>query len=120
MAIIAILASLLMPAVLRAYTKARGMADELEAPEVADLLLKNTRDYCAAHPRYSFASKSDLADKCVLAPKCRSWVQAPTTEFTPFTYLDLTNKVVLCFHIGSRRAAHYVLTKGDLSIRPER
>jgi prepilin-type N-terminal cleavage/methylation domain-containing protein len=119
MAIIAILASLLMPAVLRAYTRVRGMAEEIEAPQIAHMLMRETRAYCAAHPQYSFSSRFDFADKCVLAPKCRNWVQATTTEFVPFNYLDLTNKIVLTVHLGPRRATCYAFTKGDVSIRPE-
>jgi prepilin-type N-terminal cleavage/methylation domain-containing protein len=119
MAIIAILASLLLPAVFRAYNRIKGAADEFEAPSIAYMLQKETRDYCAAHPQYQFDYKSDLTDKCVLAPKCRAWVQAPTTDFVAFNYLDDTNKVVLSVHLGPKRATLYQFKKGDLSIRPE-
>ena len=80
-AIIAILASLLLPAIARVYNRIKGAADEMEAPQIAEMLLRETRAYCGAHPQYTFASKSDFADKCVLAPKCRDWVQASTAEF---------------------------------------
>ena len=119
-AIIAILASLLLPAVSRAYSRVKGMAEELEAPEVANMLRKESRGYCATHPQYSFDSKSDFADKIVLAPKCRDWVEASRTEFVPFNYLDRTNTIVLSVHIGRRHATFYAFTKGELSIRPER
>ena len=119
MAIIAILASLLLPAVFTAYARIKGQAELIEAPEIAYLLQQETRNYCAAHPMYQFDSKPDLADKCVLAPKCRNWVQAPTTDFVPFNYLDATNKVVLSVHLGPKRATLYQFTKGDLSLRPE-
>jgi prepilin-type N-terminal cleavage/methylation domain-containing protein len=118
-AIIAILASLLLPAVSRAYNRIKGAAEELEAPEVAYMLKQKTRDYCAAHPNYQFTCKADFADKCVLAPKCRNWVQAPSTDFVPFTYLDPTNRIVLSVHLGPKHATLYQFTKGDLSIRPE-
>ena len=120
MAIIAILSSLLLPAVLRAYTRIKGAAEELEAEEVAHMLKQETRNYCAAYPRYQFNGKADLADKCVLAPKCRSWVQASTTDFVPFDYLDPTNKIVLSVHLGPKHRTLCQFTKGDLSIRPER
>jgi type II secretory pathway pseudopilin PulG len=118
--IIAILASLLLPAVARAYYKAKGMAEEFEAPEVEDLLLRATRGYCTANPNYNFASKSDFADKCNLAPKCRDWVAASTTEFLPFNYLDATNTVVLSVHLGRNHATLYAFSKGELSTQPER
>jgi prepilin-type N-terminal cleavage/methylation domain-containing protein len=119
MAIIAILASLLLPAVLRAYVRIKGQADLIEAPTIAHMLKEETRNYCLAHPTYQFNAKSDLVEKCVLAPKCRNWVQASTTEFVPFSYIDSTNKVVLSVHLGPKQATLYQFTKGDLSIRPE-
>lgn len=119
MAIIAILASLLLPTVLRVYIRIKGAADEIEAPGVALMLLTETRAYCAAHPKYAFTSKHDFADQCVLAPKCRAWIQAPRTEFAPFSYLDPTNKLVLSVHLGPKHATLYTFTKGDLSVHPE-
>jgi prepilin-type N-terminal cleavage/methylation domain-containing protein len=119
MAIIAILASLLLPAVFQAYNRIKGAADEFEAPSIAHMLQKETRDYCAAHRQYQFDSKADLTNNCVLAPKCRGWVQAPTTDFVAFNYLDDTNKVVLSVHLGPKRASLHQFTKGNLSTRPE-
>jgi prepilin-type N-terminal cleavage/methylation domain-containing protein len=119
-AIIAILASLLLPAVASAYSRVKGMAEEWDAPEVANMLRHESRNYCAAHPRYNFDSKSDFADKCALAPKCRDWVEASRTEFVPFSYLDPTNTIVLSVHIGRRHATLYAFTKEDLSVRPQR
>ena len=45
-------------------------------------------------------------------------VQAPTTEFVPFNYLDPTNQTVLSVHLGPRHATLYAFTKGTLSVRP--
>jgi type II secretory pathway pseudopilin PulG len=118
-AIIAILASLLLPAVFRAYDKVRGMAEEQEAPEVARLLTDQSRKYCTTNPNYQFASPRDFADKCDLFPKCRAWVLASATEFAPFGYLDTTNKFVLTVHIGRRHATQYSFTKGTLTIVPD-
>lgn len=119
LAIIAILASLLLPVILRAYTRVKGMAEEMEASQIADLLVSETRSYCAAHPQYNFASKSEFGDKCALAPKCWGWLQAPTTGFVPFNYLDPTNEIVLAVHIGPNHAVLYAFSKGELSTRPE-
>lgn len=118
-AIIAILASLLLPAVSRAYHKVNGMAEEWEAGEILSLLTKETRGYCAAHPQYLFLTKSELIDKCGFAPKPHDWVKASTTEFVPFGFLDDTNKIVLTFHIGRKHATVYSFSKGELSISPQ-
>jgi prepilin-type N-terminal cleavage/methylation domain-containing protein len=117
-AIIAILASLLLPAISRAYNKARGMSEEWEAGSILFLIKKETRGYCAAHAQYVFPTKSEFIDKCSFGPKPHDWVEASTTEFVPFGYLDDTNKVVLTFHIGRKHATVYSLTKGELTIIP--
>ena len=118
--IIAILASLLLPAIMRAYNKVHGMAQEWEAGEVLSLLTTETQRYCAAHPQYLFPTRSDFVDKCGFAPKPRDWVQAPATAFVPFGFLDDTNKIVLTFHIGPKHATVYSFSKGDLTITPQR
>ena len=117
--ILAILASLLLPAVARAYGRARGFAEEFDAPEIASMLCHETRNYCAANAQFQFTSKTDVADKCHLAPKCRDWIQAAATEFVPFDYLAPTNQIVLLVHLGPKHRTLYSFTKGDLSIRPE-
>jgi type II secretory pathway pseudopilin PulG len=117
--ILAILASLLLPAVARAYGRARGFAEEIEAPEIAFLLCHEARNYCAANARFQFTNKTDFADKCRLAPKCRGWMEAAATEFIPFNYLTPTNQLVLQVHLGPKHRTLYSFTSGDLSIHPE-
>jgi len=117
-AIIGILASLLLPTVVPAYSRVRAMSEEMEAGEIVGLLLAETRGYCARTPKYRFENKKDFEEKCGLAPKCRSWVQASATEFVPFNSFDPTNRVVLVFHIGRNHATRYDFTAGELSTRP--
>jgi prepilin-type N-terminal cleavage/methylation domain-containing protein len=117
--ILSILASLLLPAVARAYGRAKGMAEVIEAPEIASMLRNETRNYCAANVQFQFTSKIAFADKCRLAPKCRNWIDAAATEFVPFDYLAPTNQIVLQVHLGPKHQTLYSFTKGDLSIRPE-
>ena len=117
--ILAILASLLLPAVARAYARARGFAEEFEAPEIASMLCHSTRNYCAANAQFQFTSKTDFADKCRLAPKCWGWIEAAATEFVPFNFLTPTNQIVLQVHLGPKHRTLYSFTRGDLSIRPE-
>jgi len=116
--IIAILASLLLPAVFRAFNRINGFAQEMDAGAVVNMLLRETQNYCAANPKFQFGNKSDFADKVGLAPKCRDWVQASATEFVPFTYLDPTNLVVLTFHYGRNRTNVYGLDIHELCTRP--
>ena len=117
--IIGILASLLLPTVARVYNRARAFSEEMEVSEVVGLLLAGTRGYCASTRQFHFDNKSDFADKCGLAPKCRDWVQASATEFIPFNHLDPTNKTVLVFHFGRNRANSWAFDVGELSIGPQ-
>lgn len=117
--IIGILSSLLLPAVFRVYDRVKATGEEWDAPEISNMLVTSTRNYCNANPMYFFTNKSDLADKCGLAPKCRDWVQSPTTEFFSFTYLDETNRLVLRFHFGRRHSSVYSYTKGELTLPAE-
>jgi prepilin-type N-terminal cleavage/methylation domain-containing protein len=71
-AIIAILAALLLPAISRAYSKEHGMSEEWEAGEILSLLTKETRGYCAAQPQYVFLTKSEFIDKCGFAPNLKT------------------------------------------------
>jgi prepilin-type N-terminal cleavage/methylation domain-containing protein len=118
-AIIAILMSLLLPVLFRAYQRVRDMADEQEAPQIAHFLMKEARNYCTANLQFRFDSKSDFEEKCKFDPKCRDWIERAATEFVPFDYLTPTNKMVVSFHFGRRNASTYLFSKSDLSVRPD-
>src|ERR1017187_1662898 len=64
-AIIAILASLLLPAIARVYNRIKGAADEMEAPQIAEMLLRETRAYCGAHPTRSRKPARCLLSLCI-------------------------------------------------------
>jgi prepilin-type N-terminal cleavage/methylation domain-containing protein len=115
-AIIAILASMLLPTVSHVYRRAKAMSEEIEEPAIAELLRHEVRNYCAGHMQYQFDTKADLENKCRLAPKCRQWIDASATVFVPFNNLDSTNKVVVSFHYGRKYAYTDDFTKGDLTV----
>ncbi len=115
-AIISILASLLLPAVARAYRRAQAMSEEIEEPAIAEMLRSGVRNYCAGHAQYQFDTKTDLADKCSLPLKCHRWIIDSHTVFVPFTTLDSTNKVVVVFHYGLNYRLTDNFTKGELTI----
>jgi len=117
MAIIAILASLLLPVLVRGYRQAKAMSEELEESEIAEMLRHEVRNYCAGRVQYQFATKADLENQCALAPKCRQWIDASATVFVPFSQLDPTNKVVVSFRYGRKYSHTQDFTKGDLTLR---
>jgi hypothetical protein len=110
--------SMLLPAVSHAYRRAKAMQEEWDESEVASVLRHEVRSYCAAHAQYQFDTKTDFADKCSLAPKCRDWLDKSRTEFVAFDNLDSTNKIVLTFHYGNKYALTDTFSKGDLTLRP--
>jgi prepilin-type N-terminal cleavage/methylation domain-containing protein len=118
-AIISILASLLLPTVLRAYVRAREFNEEMEGPSIIEMIRTESRNYCVGHPTFQFSNKTDFAQKCVFAPKPDQWVLGPKSEFVPFSYLDPTNKIVLSVHYGRRQAKYHAFTRGDLSLPTE-
>jgi prepilin-type N-terminal cleavage/methylation domain-containing protein len=119
MAIISILASLLLPAVLRAYIRTREFDEEMEGPGIIEMIRNESRGYCVAHPTFSFSSKDDFAKKCVFAPKPDLWLQGSRSDFVAFSYLDPTNKIVLSLHYGRKQSSYYAFTRGELSLPSE-
>jgi prepilin-type N-terminal cleavage/methylation domain-containing protein len=116
-AIIGILSSLLLPTVLRAYTRVREFNEEMEGPSIIQMIRSESRNYCVGHPTFQFTSKADFAEKCAFAPKPGAWVMAWKSQFVPFSYTDPTNKIVLSFHYGRKQRQEF--TRGDLSIPTE-
>jgi hypothetical protein len=117
MCIIAMLACLLLPALARAYRRAKAVSEEVEEPEVAARFRDEVRRYSAGHTQYQFDTKDDLENKCTLAPKCRQWIDASHTVFVPFNNLDPTNKVVVSFHFGRNYSHTDDFTKGELTLQ---
>jgi prepilin-type N-terminal cleavage/methylation domain-containing protein len=119
MAIIGILASLLLPAVLRAYLRAREFEEDMDGPSIIEMVRRESRNYCVGHPTFQFSSKTDFAQKCVFAPKASDWVEGSRSDFVPFSYLDPTNKIVLSIHYGRRQANYHAFTRGELTLPAE-
>ncbi len=119
MVIIGILTSMLLPAVMRTYLRAREFEEEMDGPAVIEMIRNQSRNYCVGHPRFQFTSKQDFAQQIVFAPKAGEWVRGSRSEFVPFNFQDPTNKLVLSIHYGRKQANRYSFTRGELSIPSE-
>lgn len=118
-AIIAILASMLLPTVLRAYNRAREFDEEMSGPGILEMIRNQSRNYCVGHPVFQFTSKSDFAKKCAFGPKAGDWVLGSRSDFVPFGYMDPTNKIVLSLHYGRKQLRYQSFTRGELSVPSE-
>ena len=117
--IIGILASLLLPAVLRAYLRAKEFDEDMEGGAIIEMIRSESRSYCVGHPAFQFSDKDDFVKKCEFAPKPSQWVLGSRSDFVPFGYLDPTNKIVLSLHYGHKQANYHAFTRGELSLPRE-
>ena len=110
---------MLLPAVMRAYLRAKEFDEDMEGPGIIEMIRHSSRSYCTGHPKFQFSSKTDFGEKCAFAPKPSQWVQSSKSEFVPFSYMDPTNKIVLSFHYGRKQASYHAFTRGELSLPVE-
>lgn len=114
-AIIAILASLLLPAIFGAYSRVRRM----EAEDIASALAGQVRHYCADNSTFFFVDKPDFIFKCGLEIRCQDWVNKSSTVFVPYNYLTPSNEIVLTVYFSSGKySTTYNWSKGDLTPTP--
>ncbi len=112
MVIIAILASLMLPAIFGAYSRVK----RLEAEDISTTLGEEIRHYCVENPNFFFIDKPDLVFKCRLDLRCQEWVNRGSTIFVPFDFLSPTNQTVLTVYFRSGKYhATYNYSKGELA-----
>jgi len=95
-AIIAILASMLLPVLARGYRRAKAMAEEVEEPEVAERLRHEVRNYCAGRAQYQFDTKADLENKCLWLRNAANGLMRPPPSL--FRSTIWTRRTRLWFH----------------------
>ena len=125
MAIIAILASLMLPAMGKALRKARGLRDHLGGPRGVEMrideVIANYSRYRAAHPNHGKLSRRVFIRELQLSPTAEEWLKLNSVEYRPFGSGDPTNRVAVVVYpspgsgSGSRRIE---FTIGDLIAPP--
>ena len=94
--IIAVLASLLLPAVNRAYLSSQNKIWRVQAmeSELQDYVREHLAKYYQANPTYPLLTARDLYQKNVFNDRIMNFLRCPHVQYLPFSMTDPTNKVI--------------------------
>lgn len=125
MAIIAILVSLMLPAVSKALRKARGVGGHLGSSSGIEMRIDEVASsytgYRLAQPTHGKLSRKAFIRALRLSPTAETWLNLSSVEYRPFTSSDPPEQPAIIVHPssggGSGEVLH-IITIGDL-IRPQ-
>jgi prepilin-type N-terminal cleavage/methylation domain-containing protein len=99
MAIIAILVSLLLPALAKGLRKARGLGEHLGGPGGVqmriDEVIANYTTYRASHPTHPKLSRRTFIDELQLSAAAEAWLTLKSVEYCPFAAADPTQQLAI-------------------------
>jgi len=92
MAIIAILVSLMLPALARGLRKARGLGEHLGGPSGIEMrideVITNYTRYRMAHPNHGKLSRKAFMTELQLSASAETWLTLSSVEYRPFAATD--------------------------------
>lgn len=96
MAIIAILASLMLPAMGKALRKAQGLGNHLGGPGGVqmriDEVVTNYTRYRMANPKHGKLSRKAFVRELQLSATAEAWLSLKSVEYRPFASTDQLNQ----------------------------
>jgi prepilin-type N-terminal cleavage/methylation domain-containing protein len=99
MAIIAILASLMLPAMGKALRKARGLGNHLGGPGGVEMRIDEVitayTGYRIAHPTHGRLTRKTFIRELQLSPRAEEWLKLSSVEYRPFAAADPTNQLAI-------------------------
>src|SRR5688572_8481810 len=121
MAIIAILASLMLPAVSKALRKARGVAGHLGGPSGIEMrtneVVSSYTSYRLAHPNHGKLDRRTFVRELRLSPTAEAWLTLSSVEYRPFAATDPREQPAIIVYPstgGGSGEVLAILTIGDL------
>ena len=121
MAIIAILVSLMLPAVSKALRKARGVAGHLGSPSGVEMrideVVSNYTRYRLAHPTHGKLNRRAFVRELRLSPAAETWLSLSSVEYRPFASTAPREQPAIIVYPstgGGSEEVLFIFTIGDL------
>lgn len=99
MAIIAILVSLMLPALARGLRKARGLGEHLGGSSGIEMrideVIANYTRYRMAHPNHGRLSRRAFMNELQLSARAEAWLTLESVEYRPFAATDPTQQLAI-------------------------